>query len=366
MIALQNDVYLPFDRGQGIGDRGGAAAQTQKSTVVLRVADADNFVRRQVHFPEGGAQAARLVDAGGQDHNGALVEDYLQIQTALPDGVAHDRLVLLPRRHDHAADGKRLDTGGLHRSARHGLTAFAETVADAADRLGILVLLPGMVEFAIKHSITESDASLSLKSPRPCAQAQRLIAGQGRVRRCQPNCRVLCLGMVLAHPSPDEEGMAMITVYFFSLAFAMGMTAGLRSLTAPMVVSWAARLGWIDVHDTWAAFLSYAALPYILTLLANAELVVDKLPTTPRRTALPSFTFRVLSGAFAGAALAAGAGQTAVFGAVCGGLGAVAGTLGGYQARTRLVQSLKVPDFVIAVLEDAVAVGSGFFLVARF
>lgn len=42
----------------------------------------------------------------------------------------------------------------------------------------------------------------------------------------------------------------------------------------------------------------------------------------------------------------------------------MAGTLGGYQARTRSVAALKVPDFVIALIEDAIAVGGAFFLVS--
>jgi uncharacterized membrane protein len=49
-----------------------------------------------------------------------------------------------------------------------------------------------------------------------------------------------------------------------------------------------------------------------------------------------------------------------------GAAGGVAGAFGGYQARTRLVKALKVPDFAIATLEDALAIGGGFFLVSRF
>ncbi len=49
-----------------------------------------------------------------------------------------------------------------------------------------------------------------------------------------------------------------------------------------------------------------------------------------------------------------------------GGLGGVAGTLIGYELRTRLVKALKVPDFLIALLEDVVVVGGGLFLVSRF
>jgi uncharacterized membrane protein len=43
----------------------------------------------------------------------------------------------------------------------------------------------------------------------------------------------------------------------------------------------------------------------------------------------------------------------------------VAGAFGGYEARTRLVRALKVPDWVIACLEDAVAIGAGLFIASR-
>jgi uncharacterized membrane protein len=150
------------------------------------------------------------------------------------------------------------------------------------------------------------------------------------------------------------------------LTFGIGVIAGLRSLTAPAVVSWAAHLKWIFLVNTWAVFLGYAPTAYIVGLLALAELVNDKLPKTPSRKATGPFAARIVMGAFSGAALCASANQSAAIGAVAGGLGAVAGTLGGYEARTRLVRLLHVPDFVIALVEDAVAVGGGFFLVSRF
>jgi len=43
---------------------------------------------------------------------------------------------------------------------------------------------------------------------------------------------------------------------------------------------------------------------------------------------------------------------------------AVAGTLGGYRARTGLVRALGVPDFPIALLEDVIAVGTAFLVLA--
>jgi uncharacterized membrane protein len=45
-------------------------------------------------------------------------------------------------------------------------------------------------------------------------------------------------------------------------------------------------------------------------------------------------------------------------------IGAVIGTFGGYQLRTRLVRGLKVKDIFIAIPEDLVAIGLGYLLVS--
>jgi uncharacterized membrane protein len=133
-----------------------------------------------------------------------------------------------------------------------------------------------------------------------------------------------------------------------------------------MVVAWAARFKWIDLDGTWASFLGRVATPWVFTLLAVAELVGDQLPTSPSRTSPPQFGFRVLTGAFSGAAVATGVDESPLLGAVAGGLGAVAGTLGGHAARVGLVQRLKVPDFAVAIPEDFIAVVGGFLLLAAF
>ncbi len=151
-----------------------------------------------------------------------------------------------------------------------------------------------------------------------------------------------------------------------ALAFVIGAVTGLRSMTAPAAVSWAARLGHLKLGGTWLAFLGYSLTPYVFTLFALGELVVDKLPRTPSRTSPGPFGARIVVGAMCGAALAITGGQAAFAGAIAGAVGAVAGTLGGYQARTRAVKALDVPDFVIALAEDAVAVGTAAFVVSRF
>ena len=93
-----------------------------------------------------------------------------------------------------------------------------------------------------------------------------------------------------------------------------------------------------------------------------AELVADKLPRTPNRTALGPFVARILTGGLAGAALTAGVGRSLLVGAILGALGGIAGTFGGYRARTGLVRALKVPDYVVAVTEDIVAVGGAILI----
>ena len=145
------------------------------------------------------------------------------------------------------------------------------------------------------------------------------------------------------------------------LALLIGIVAGLRAMTAPAAVSWAARLGKLNLSGTWLAFLGHAWTPWILTLLAVVELVTDQLPSTPSRTVPVQFGTRILMGAACGAALTAGAGSM-LLGAVVGIAGAVAGTLGGRALRARLAAAFG-RDRPAALLEDAIAIGAAFAVV---
>lgn len=146
------------------------------------------------------------------------------------------------------------------------------------------------------------------------------------------------------------------------LALLIGVVAGLRSLTAPAVVAWGAYLGWIDLHGTWASWIGNIIWVIVFTVLAVGELVNDKLPKTPARTAPPIFAARIITGGLAGAVL--GAWPHWTFSALGAGvIGAVLGTLGGYQTRKRLA-AVAGRDLPIALLEDAVAVLGAFAIVA--
>jgi uncharacterized membrane protein len=146
------------------------------------------------------------------------------------------------------------------------------------------------------------------------------------------------------------------------LALLIGVVAGLRSLTAPAVVAWAAMLHWINLSGTWASWLEHPVIVAAISVLAVAELVGDKLPKAPSRTSPPAFGARIVLGAFGGAVIGTAWGYTwTALGA--GAIGAVLGALGGYQARARLVAS-HGHDLSIALLEDAVAVLGGFAVAA--
>jgi len=150
------------------------------------------------------------------------------------------------------------------------------------------------------------------------------------------------------------------------LAFLVGVVAGLRSLTAPAAVAWAAHAGWLNLHGSRLSFMGSTGAVVIFVLLALVELVADKLPNTPSRTAPPGLIARMMLGGLCGACFAVAGSQSAVIGALLGLVGGVAGAFGGYQARTRLVKMFKVPDFVVAVAEDVVAIAAGLFLSSRF
>jgi uncharacterized membrane protein len=142
----------------------------------------------------------------------------------------------------------------------------------------------------------------------------------------------------------------------------IGIIAGLRAMTAPAAVCWAARLGLVDLAPTSLAFLGYAFTPWIFTALALAELVTDQLPTTPSRTVPVQFGTRILTGGLSGGAIGAAYGQLPV-GVVAGVIGAVIGTLGGRTFRARLAESFG-SDRPAALIEDAVAIGGAFLIMS--
>lgn len=150
----------------------------------------------------------------------------------------------------------------------------------------------------------------------------------------------------------------------FLLAIGIGVVAGLRSMTAPAIISWAATTGWLNLHGSPFAFMGSTVTAVILSLLAVGELIADKLPVTPKRTALAPLLARIVVGGLCGACFCAAAHQPLVIGALFGGAGAVAGAFGGYTVRKNLVGKLKIKDVLVAIPEDFIAIGLACVLVS--
>jgi uncharacterized membrane protein len=155
----------------------------------------------------------------------------------------------------------------------------------------------------------------------------------------------------------------MTHVLVLILALLIGVVAGLRALTPPAVVAWGALLGWLPLDGTWAEWVGHPITVAILTVLLVVELITDQLPKTPSRTVPPQFIARLVTGAFAGAVI--GAGWHYTFSSIGAGvIGAVLGTMGGFQARSRLVARNGGRDLPVALTEDVIAVLGGFAIVA--
>ncbi len=150
----------------------------------------------------------------------------------------------------------------------------------------------------------------------------------------------------------------------FVVALCIGIVAGLRTFTAPALVSWAAHLGWIHLEGTPLAFMGSTIAVVVLTILALVEYVTDQLPKTPARTVPAQLIARIITGGLSGACLGVAGGASLAVGACMGIIGALIGTYGGYHARKALVNGLKVKDVVIAIPEDLVAIGLAYFLVS--
>jgi len=138
------------------------------------------------------------------------------------------------------------------------------------------------------------------------------------------------------------------------LALLLGVVAGLRTMTPPAMIAWAAHLGWLDLAPTALAFLGNIWSRVLLTLAALGELVTDQLPATPSRTVPVQFGARLVSGGFCGAAIGLAHNGTVAC-TLAGVVGAVIGTLGGRAFRARLAAAFR-RDPPAAFIEDALAI----------
>ncbi len=155
----------------------------------------------------------------------------------------------------------------------------------------------------------------------------------------------------------------MITI--LAAALVLGLFTGLRTFTPVAVVCWAARLGWISLGATPLSFLGSTAATVAISLLAIGELIGDKLPWIPNRTALLPLIGRMLMGALCALVLSLASGQSGPWAIVAGVAGSLMGAFAGFHLRRSLVAKGKLPDVAVALGEDLIALGGSFLLLAQ-
>jgi uncharacterized membrane protein len=148
----------------------------------------------------------------------------------------------------------------------------------------------------------------------------------------------------------------------YILALLIGIVAGLRAMTAPAAIAWAAYLGWLNLSGSWLSFMGTIWAVGIFTILAVVELVTDQLPSTPSRKVPQQFGARLIMGALTGAAIGTPYGGWIV-GLVAGIVGAAIGTYGGAAVRGKLAASFG-KDPPAAFIEDAVAIVAAYLIIA--
>lgn len=136
-------------------------------------------------------------------------------------------------------------------------------------------------------------------------------------------------------------------------------------MTAPAVVAWAAKVGWLHLVDSPLSFLGSTVAVSLLSVCALGELAADKLPITPSRITLPPLVIRILTGGLCGASLCASANLSMLIGSLLGAIGGIAGAFIGYHLRKTIVRRLRVGDLWVAIPEDLIAIGLALFLVSH-
>ena len=115
VVPREHEVGRLLQQGNRVGDRRAVLGEAQHAVVVLRVAHGHHVVGREPQAIERRRQARRLRDARRQDHHRALVEDHVQLEAEVTDGLENRHLVRRPGRDDRLAHGHRRHAPGPQR-----------------------------------------------------------------------------------------------------------------------------------------------------------------------------------------------------------------------------------------------------------
>ena len=164
----------------------------------------------------------------------------------------------------------------------------------------------------------------------------------------------------------EVSGPNMSGPFVFLIAFGIGFMSGLRAFTPIALVSWMAIWGWTPLAGSPFWFVGTTTCAVLMSILALGELIGDKLPRTPPRIQTAPLGARITTGAISAAAICIAGGEPWFLGVVVGAIGSITGAFGGYHARRFIVQKLRIRDFLVALIEDIVAISGTLVLVRYF
>ena len=145
----------------------------------------------------------------------------------------------------------------------------------------------------------------------------------------------------------------------------LGVVAGMRSMSAPALLSRAMRQGRVEnLADTRFAPLLSSKVFSVFYLLAAGEMVADKSAGIPSRISPPALLGRAASGALVGAALFVSGEHRGISGAAVGTLATIAAAYASYYARSGAGEALGVPDQMLGHLEDGIVLFGGLRLLS--
>jgi uncharacterized membrane protein len=162
------------------------------------------------------------------------------------------------------------------------------------------------------------------------------------------------------HPTPDEP-LDLLR------ATALGFATGLRSLMPLALLAGRAEDEGVDIADGgWVLdALQSKWVVAGLRLAALGEVVADKLPFAPSRVDPLPLAARVVLGGTTAGLTSLSEGRASDVGATFGAIGAVIGSFIGYEVRSRLTRRLGLPDLVVALGEDALALSLARWALSR-
>lgn len=138
----------------------------------------------------------------------------------------------------------------------------------------------------------------------------------------------------------------------------IGLIAGMRAMMAPAATgTYLSKISSGSNEPVAIKFLRSPIGVKVLQALAAGELVGDKLPAAPNRTALAGVIGRVVNGALSAAAISKVNKKNVLTGALVGGGAALLSTYACFYLRRYISSRPHIKDYAVGGVEDALALG---------